>query len=109
MSGYQADIGAGWSGCLYDESRRNKALAVADTNFVAQVEKAGDWNTYEIVANGPQIVLFLNGRRTAIWIEREAGIDIEGVVALQIHGNCKAEMACPVLPRVNAFVPAPHG
>ena len=55
MSGYQADIGAGFSGCLYDESRRNKVLAQADTNFVASLEKAGDWNTYEIVATGPQI------------------------------------------------------
>src|SRR5512134_2424091 len=39
MSGYQADIGAGYSGCLYDESRRNKMLATADTNLVAQLEK----------------------------------------------------------------------
>jgi hypothetical protein len=26
MSGFQADIGAGYSGCLYDESRRKKML-----------------------------------------------------------------------------------
>ena len=41
MSGYQADIGAGYSGCLYDESRRNKMLAMADTNLIARVEKPG--------------------------------------------------------------------
>ncbi len=93
MSGFQADIGAGFSGCLYDESRRRKVLAQADTNFVARIEKIGDWNTYEIVASGPQILLFLNGQRTAIWVEREAGIDETGVIALQIHGNCKAEVA----------------
>src|ERR1051326_3942375 len=26
VSGYQADMGDGWWGCLYDESRRNKVL-----------------------------------------------------------------------------------
>ena len=30
MSGFQADIGAGYSGCLYDESRRRKMLLVAN-------------------------------------------------------------------------------
>ena len=92
VSGFQADIGAGFSGCLYDESRRNRMLALADTNFVARLEKVGDWNTYEIVATGPQILIFLNGQRTAIWVEREAGIAETGVIALQIHGNCKAEV-----------------
>ena len=93
MSGFQADIGAGYSGCLYDESRRRKMLVQADTNFVASIEKVGDWNTYEIVATGPQILLFLNGQRTAIWVEREPGIETDGVLALQIHGNCKAEIS----------------
>ncbi|NDA68642.1 MAG: DUF1080 domain-containing protein, partial [Verrucomicrobia bacterium] len=93
MSGYQADIGAGYSGCLYDESRRRKVLAQADTNFVARIEKVGDWNTYEVVATGPQILLFLNGQRTAIWVEQEKDIEDTGVIALQIHGNCKAEVS----------------
>jgi len=93
MSGFQADIGAGYSGCLYDESRRNKTLAMADTNLVARVEKPGDWNQYEIVARGPEIQLSLNGQRTASWVERDPGIAAEGVIALQIHGNCKAEIS----------------
>jgi len=93
MSGYQADIGAGFSGCLYDESRRNKVLAQADTNFVARLEKPGEWNSYEVVASGAQILLFINGQRTAIWVESEKGIEDAGVIALQIHGNCKAEIS----------------
>ena len=93
MSGFQADIGAGYSGSLYDESRRNKVLAQADTNHVARLEKVGDWNSYEVVASGSQILLFLNGQRTAIWVEREPGIADTGVIALQIHGNCKAEIS----------------
>ncbi len=93
MSGFQADIGAGYSGCLYDESRRNKMLAMADTNLVAQLEKPGDWNRYEVIARGADIQLLLNGQRTATWVERAEGIDAEGLIALQIHGNCKAEIA----------------
>ncbi len=93
MSGYQADIGAGYSGCLYDESRRNKMLAMADTNLVARVEKPGDWNRYEVIARGPEVQLILNGQRTATWVERAAGIEADGVIALQIHGDCKAEIS----------------
>ena len=93
MSGYQADIGAGYSGCLYDESRRNKMLAMADTNLVARLEKPGDWNRYEVIARGKDIQFLLNGQPTVTWVERDEGIDAEGVIALQIHGNCKAEIS----------------
>ena len=93
MSGYQADIGAGYSGFLYDESRRKKFLAEANKDLVSQLEKPGDWNHYEVVAQGAQIELYLNGQRTAIWIEREADIEDNGLIALQIHGNCKAEIS----------------
>ena len=93
MSGFQADIGAGYSGCLYDESRRKRMLVMADTKLVARLEKPGDWNQYEIIARGPEIQLILNGQRTAVWVEREPGIAAEGVIALQIHGNNKAEIS----------------
>ena len=93
VSGYQADIGAGFSGCLYDESRRNRTLAMADTNLIARIEKPGDWNRYEIEAIGRQIVLTLNGQRTAVWVESEAGMASNGIIALQIHGGSKAEIA----------------
>jgi len=93
MSGFQADIGAGYSGCLYDESRRTRMLVIADTNFVARIERPGDWNSCEIIARGPEIQILLNGQRTVSWIERDPAIDSEGVIALQIHGNNKAEIS----------------
>jgi len=93
MSGYQADIGAGYSGCLYDESRRNKMLAMADTNLVTRIEKPGDWNHYEVIARGAEMHLMLNGKRTATWTERADNIAAHGLIALQIHGDCKAEIA----------------
>jgi putative membrane-bound dehydrogenase-like protein len=93
MSGYQADIGAGHSGSLYDESRRRKFLAKADSAFIKRLEKPGEWNSGEVVATGKLMLLFINGQRTAIWSEREPGIAVSGLIAFQIHGNCKAEIS----------------
>ncbi|WP_009963474.1 PVC-type heme-binding CxxCH protein [Verrucomicrobium spinosum] len=93
MSGFQADIGAGYTGCLYDESRRKKMMATADKNLITSTEKPGEWNKYEIRAEGPRIRIFLNDKLTIDYVEREAGIDADGVIALQIHGNCKAVIA----------------
>jgi hypothetical protein len=64
MSGFQADIGANYSGCLYDESRRKKMLEEANKELVQKLEKPGDWNQYEIRAEGDRIRLFLNGAMT---------------------------------------------
>ncbi len=90
MSGYQADIGAGYTGFLYDESRRKKMLAEGDKAKIAEFEKPGDWNKYEIRAEGPRITLIVNGRQTVDYSEPDGGIDKEGLIALQIHGKCKA-------------------
>lgn len=92
MIGYQADIGAGYSGNLYDESRRKKMLATSEKAVIDAAEKPGQWNTYEIRCEGPRIRLFVNGQPTVDYTETEAGISQEGFIALQIHGNCKAEI-----------------
>jgi hypothetical protein len=54
-------------------------LVMADTNLVARIEKPSDWNSYEIVARGPEIQLTLNGQRTASYVERAPGIDEDGL------------------------------
>lgn len=91
--GYQADIGAGFSGALYDESRRKKVLAAPSKELVAEIEKTSDWNNYEIICEGPRIRIRLNGTITVDYVERAPGIDEEGIIALQIHGKSKAEIA----------------
>jgi HEAT repeat protein len=93
MIGYQADIGAGHSGSLYDESRRKKFLARANAGQIQQLEKAGDWNRYEIRCEGPKVTLALNGEPTLSYTEDDPGVELDGFIALQIHGNCKAEIA----------------
>jgi mono/diheme cytochrome c family protein/glucose/arabinose dehydrogenase len=90
MAGYQADIGAGYSGFLYDESRRNRVLAAAPEDLVKRIEKPGEWNQYEIRAEGRRVQLFLNGHQTIDYQEDDPDVPQHGRIALQIHGDCKA-------------------
>jgi hypothetical protein len=92
MIGYQADLGDKYWGSLYDESRRNKVLAQADAAVVTQVLKPGDWNDYEIRAEGRRIRLAINGRQTVDYTEPDETIPQTGRIGLQIHGGGKAEV-----------------
>ena len=56
MSGYQADIGENYWGCLYDESRRNKVLVKASAAALESLKKDG-WNHYVLCAMGDRITL----------------------------------------------------
>ncbi len=93
MSGFQADIGAGYSGCLYDESRRNKFLVRAAAERIKRLERAGDWNRYEVRCAGPRVQVVLNGEKTVDYIERDPAIPPGGLIGLQIHGGNKAQVS----------------
>lgn len=86
VSGYQADIGEKYWGCLYDESRRNQVLAQAPPEL-ENVLKKGDWNEYTIRAEGDQITLKINGLTTVDYKERNAEIPRSGIIALQVHSG----------------------
>lgn len=86
MSGYQADIGEGYWGCLYDESRRNRVLAQAEVNARTSVRESR-WNHYGIRALGDRITLSLNGRGSVDYRETDAGIAPDGQIAVQIHAG----------------------
>jgi hypothetical protein len=87
VSGYQADLGAGFDGALYDESRRNKILAKPSDEVLAKALKPlGQWNEYRIRAAGPRIQLWLNGVQTVDYTEEDPQIDMSGIIAVQIHG-----------------------
>ncbi|HVJ46955.1 MAG TPA: DUF1080 domain-containing protein, partial [Luteolibacter sp.] len=90
MIGYQADIGAKFTGFLYDESRRKKVMAAADEKAVAAIEKPGDWNTYEIRAENDRVRLTVNGTQTIDYTEKDPKIPLNGKLGLQIHSDCKA-------------------
>lgn len=90
MTGYQADLGKGFWGSLYDESRRNKVLVHADSLTIARVLKPNDWNHYKISAKGPRIQLWMNGVKTVDYTEPDPAIPQSGLIGLQIHGGGKA-------------------
>ena len=91
VSGYQADIGEKYWGCLYDESRRNKVLAQASPESLASLQKDG-WNEYAITARGNRIVLELNGVRAVEYSETDSSIERAGIVALQLHSGPPMEV-----------------
>jgi len=96
VSGYQADIGPGYDGHLYDESRRNRMLASPDKETVRKASEAvaaDGWHAYRIRAEGDRIQLWLNGVQTVDFVEKDVRIPRTGIIAVQIHGGMRAVIA----------------
>ena len=91
MSGYQADMAAGMWGNLYDESRRNKNLAVPNREELVKVLHPEDWNEYVIRCVGKRIQLWINGYQTVDYTETDDKLEQAGVIGLQIHGGGPSE------------------
>lgn len=91
VSGYQADVGQGYWGALYDESRRNRVLAAPDKKLLDKIVRYDDWNDYVIRCEGPRIRLWLNGELTVDYTEKEDQIPRTGIIGLQIHGGARAK------------------
>lgn len=93
VSGYQADVGPGYWGSLYDESRRNRMLVWADKELIKKVVHSEDWNQYRIRCLGPKVQLWLNGHKTVDYTEEAAEIARKGIIGLQVHGGPPAEIS----------------
>jgi prenyltransferase beta subunit/pimeloyl-ACP methyl ester carboxylesterase len=91
MSGYQADIGEGYWGSLYDESRRNKVLVPAAENALKALKKNG-WNHYVLRAIGDHVTLSLNGVTSVDYRETDPSIARSGLIAVQIHAGGPMEV-----------------
>ena len=91
MSGYQADLGESYWGCLYDESRRNKVLAKASSEALSTLKK-NDWNHYVLCAVGDRITLYLNGVASVVYREEAPDIARDGLIAVQIHAGSPMEV-----------------
>jgi hypothetical protein len=92
MVGYQADLGDGFWGSIYDESRRNRVLAAADQKAMRKALKTGGWNEYVIRAEGRRMRTWLNGVPGADYTEPDEKIPQVGRIGLQIHGGGPAEV-----------------
>lgn len=90
--GYQADLGDGYWGALYDESRRNRVLVQPDSAVVGEVLDRTGWNDYRILAEGRRIQLFINDRQTIDYTEPDASLPQSGRICLQIHSGPPGEV-----------------
>lgn len=91
MSGYQCDMGEGYWGSLYDESRRNKTLVAPKPEAVQEALKKNQWNEYEIRCEGKRIRTAINAIPMIDYVESDDSIPQFGYIGLQIHGGAKAE------------------
>jgi hypothetical protein len=91
MSGYQCDMGDGWWGALYDESRRNKVLVKPDARAVEKAVRKNEWNDYEIRCEGRRIRTSINGEAMIDYTEPDENIPQFGLIGLQVHGGGAAE------------------
>jgi putative heme-binding domain-containing protein len=86
VKGYQADVGAGWWGKLYEEHGR---ALLWDKSGEAHV-KTEDWNTYEIVAVGSKIRTAINGN-VCVDLDDPKGAR-RGIIAFQLHSGGPMEV-----------------
>ncbi len=85
VTGYQADMGQGWWGKLYEEHGRAILWPASGESHV----KPG-WNTYEIEAKSTKIRTWINGQ-LCVDLEDTAGAR-RGIVALQLHSGGATEV-----------------
>lgn len=90
--GYQADIGKGYWGDIYDEHRRGKLIG-GDLSTLKHILKEDGWNSYIIRCIGNKHELYINGVKTSEYIETDKNIPSKGVFGMQLHsgGNAKIE------------------
>lgn len=98
VRGYQCDMGSMdaeanqliW-GALYDESRRRRFLVEPSQDALKSVVKPSGWNRLVIRCDGPRTQIWVNGLQTVDYTEMEPGIELDGILGLQIHGGLPAE------------------
>lgn len=86
MRGYQADVGEGWWGKLYEENGR---ALLWDKSGEEHLKK-GEWNTYEIEARGSRVRTWLNGQ-LCVDLDDPDGAR-RGIIALQLHSGGPMEV-----------------
>jgi len=90
--GYQADIGKGYWGDIYDEHRRGKLLG-GELETLKHILNEEGWNSYIVRCIGNKHVTYINGVKTAEYVEKDPNIPAKGVIGIQLHsgGNAKVE------------------
>ena len=89
MAGYQADMGHKYWGRLYDQSRGRGLLGQHEKDVDLKKDiNWDDWNDYRVVAKGPHIQIYINGKLFTDYTEKdEKFIESKGVIGVQMHGG----------------------
>jgi hypothetical protein len=90
MAGYQADIGDGCWGALYEECLRGH-LVNYKPKLIEHILHVNEWNEYMIIAVDDYIIQILNGVVTAELYDPEGAK--KGLFGLQIHGGPPQEVS----------------
>ncbi|MEX2592865.1 MAG: DUF1080 domain-containing protein [Anditalea sp.] len=91
MVGYQADIGNGYWGDIYDEHRRAK-LVGGNLSTLKHLLKEDGWNSYIVRCKGNRHELYINGVKTSEYIEEDPDIPGKGILAVQLHSGGAAKL-----------------
>lgn len=89
--GYQADMGDGWWGAIYDEMRRQTKLADPPFPVLDSLINVGGWNEYIIRTHARRTQLFINGARTVDYSEPDESVPQSGKICVQIHSGPPSE------------------
>jgi putative heme-binding domain-containing protein len=87
MKGYQADIGAGWWGKLYEENGR---ALLWDKTTGEKAVKPGEWNEYIVEAQGDKIRTWINGVLSVDLVDSPGAR--RGIFAFQLHSGGPTEV-----------------
>jgi hypothetical protein len=91
--GYQFEIDPSpraYTGGVYDEARRGWLFDLKEKPEAQKAFKSEDWNHARIECQGESIKTFINGVAAA---ELKDGMTTKGLIALQVHGIGKKEVA----------------
>ena len=91
LAGYQADVGVGWWGKLYDEQGRGTLHDGAAESAVS----SDDWNTYEILALGSHVWTAINGTPSVDFEDTQ--LRGSGVIGFQLHSGGAFEVRYRIL------------
>jgi putative membrane-bound dehydrogenase-like protein len=86
VKGYQADVGVGWWGKLYEEHGRGLLWKDSGEPHV----RVGEWNTYEIECIGSKIRTTINGQ-PCVTLDDPQGAR-RGILAFQLHSGGPTEV-----------------
>jgi hypothetical protein len=90
VGGPQADIADNYWGALYEEQRRNKILEQYPKEKAAALIHKGDWNEFEIKAEGDHVIIMINGTKVIDRVDPK--FDKTGIIALQLHAGDPMEV-----------------